>query len=77
MTRVELHYWSAEEGYFHSETVDNIEENISAEEYVKRLFDKGGGFDIPDYLENEFYAINVEMYDENDRLVSEYFLGES
>lgn len=31
--RVELHYWKSQQGYSHSETIDNFDEKISAEEY--------------------------------------------
>lgn len=66
MTRVEFRYWKANSGYSHNETIDNIETTMTAEEYVKNLDD--AGLYIADHD-----AINVEMYDENDNLISEYF----
>lgn len=66
MARVEFRFWTAGSGYSHSETVDHIDEDISAEEYVSRLEDAGA------YL-GDYDAINVELYGEDDNLVSEYF----
>lgn len=64
MFRVELNHWNGS-GYSHSETFDNIEENITAEEYVKKL-------DSP--LVPVADAINVEIYNEDNELVSEYWV---
>ncbi|MBR3468635.1 MAG: hypothetical protein IKH28_02965 [Lachnospiraceae bacterium] len=72
--RVELHHWKEFSGYSHSETFDirfagefvNLAE--SAKEYYKN-FDG----DLLDGLEPG-EGINIEMYDDNNNLVSEYFI---
>lgn len=66
MTRVEFRFWTQANGYSHNETVDNIDEVISAEEYIGRLEDAGACL-------GDYDGINVELYDEDDNLVSEYF----
>lgn len=67
MNRVDFRYWKEGSGYSHSETIDHIEEDISAEEYINSLIEETGS-DLGDYD-----GINVELYDEDDNLVSEYF----
>lgn len=67
MIRVEFRHWKANSGYTHSETYDHIEENITAEEYVECLENPSDCFSVGQD------AINVEMYDEDDNLLSEYF----
>lgn len=65
--RVELHFWKSQQGYSHSETIDNFDEKMSAEEYFKNLDD-----DLTPDDPNE--AINIEIYDnDTDKLVSEYW----
>ena len=68
--RVELHHWTENSGYNYSETFDNYEtENVAeneAELYVKALDES---FDLK---ANE--AINVELYNEDDELISEYWV---
>lgn len=66
MIRVEFRYWKKDSGYSHNETVDNIDYTITAQEYVKNLEDA-------DLYIAEHDAINVEIYDEDDNLLSEYF----
>lgn len=65
MIRVEFRYWTKENGYSHNETVDNIDDEITAQEYVNSLEDNG--------ILNNYDGINVELYDEEDELISEYF----
>jgi len=65
--RVEFRYWTEGSGYSHSETVDVIDDHITAEEYIGLLDDKDACFSTG------ADAINVEMYDGGDNLVSEYF----
>lgn len=67
MYRIELHHWINNQGYTHSETFDHSETLITAENYAKSLDD-----DLtPD---NPDEAINVEVYNEDDELLSEYWL---
>lgn len=68
MYRVEFRYWKNGSGFSHNETVDNIDEEISAYEYVNALEDHG--------ILNNYDGINVEIYDEDDNLLSEYFWQE-
>lgn len=64
MLRVDFHYWVEGSGYSHSETFDHIKEGMTAEEYVKAC---EGNVEFPSNT-------NVELYDENDNLVSEFFV---
>jgi hypothetical protein len=66
--RVELHYWTEGSGYSHSETFDEVPEGFTAEQYV----DEYNG-DLIDE-DRDYDAINVELYDKNNKLVSEYWL---
>lgn len=66
MIRVEFRYWKNGSGYSHNETIENIDYTITAQEYVKNLEDA-------DLYIAEHDAINVEIYDEDDNLLSEYF----
>ena len=68
MNRVDFRYWKEGSGYSHSETIDHIPEGIGAEEYINRLIENDNVVDP-----GCFDAINVELYDEDDNLVSEYF----
>lgn len=60
MYRVDLHHWTEGSGYSHSETFDNIEELVTAEEYFNSV-------DLEDFTGN------IEIYDEDGNLVSEFF----
>lgn len=64
--RVELHYWNNQNGYTHSETIDNIDVCCTAEEYAKSLDN-----DLTPKNPNE--AINIEIFDINDELLSEFW----
>lgn len=64
--RVEAHYWRNQSGYSHSETIDNLSNQMTAEEYVKAL-----DYDLT--LEDPEEAVNVEIYSEDDALVSEHW----
>lgn len=66
MIRVEFRYWKNGSGYIHNETIENIDYTMTAQEYVKNLEDA-------DMYIADHDAINVEMYDDDDNLLSEYF----
>ena len=65
MKRVEFRYVTKDIGESRSETVSHIDNDMTAEEYVKSLKSAG-------VYQADHDAINVELYDENDNLVSEY-----
>lgn len=67
MFRVELNHYFEGEGFKFSETFDNIENSCSAEEYVKNY----DGYLIP---ENPDEAIRLEIYDEENNLLSSFWL---
>lgn len=67
MFRVELNHYFEGEGFKFSETFDNIENLCSAEEYAK---DYDGNL-IP---ENPDEAIRLEIYDEENNLLSSFWL---
>lgn len=64
--RIEFRYWKENSGYSHNETVGYTDGNMTAEEYVKSLEDAG-------LYQGDYDAINVELYDQDNNLVSEYF----
>ena len=64
--RIEFRYWKENSGYSHNETVGYTDENITAEEYVNALEDAG-------LYQGDYDAINVELYDQDNNIVSEYF----
>lgn len=66
MFRVELRHWKAGSGYSHNETFDNIDKVITAREYWD-------GID-PEIEIKPDEGINVEIYDEEDNLLSEWFV---
>lgn len=71
MYRVELHLWNSNSGYYCSSTFENLEEYCSAEEYFKTCesyMDDGLTPEDPDE------AINIEIYDEDNNLLSEYWV---
>ena len=67
MFRVELNHYFEGEGFKFSETFDNIENLCSAEEYAKNY----DGDLIP---ENPDEAIRLEIYDEENNLISSFWL---
>ena len=67
MFRVDFRFWKSGCGYSHSETVDRIVEGISAEDYITNRLENAES-----YLVN-YDGINVELYNDNDELVEEYF----
>lgn len=68
MLRVELHYWKEGSGYSHSETFDEVLVGFTAEQYVNEY--DGNLLD-----DDEYDAINVELYDNDNNLISEYWLS--
>lgn len=66
--RVELRYWNKGSRYSHSETFDEVPEGYTAEQYVKEY--DGNLIDDCDYD-----GVNVELYDKDNNLVSEYFIS--
>ena len=67
MLRVELHYWKEGSGYSHSETFDEVPVGFTAEQYVNECDEN--------LLDDEYDAINVELYDNDNNLISEYWLS--
>lgn len=65
--RVELHYWKEGSGYSHSEMFDEVPVGFTAEQYVKEY--DGNIMD-----DCEYDAVNVELYDKDNKLISEYWV---
>lgn len=70
MYRVEFHLWTSNNGYYCNTTFDNLEEYCSAEEYFKICESNTDGGLTP---EDPDEAINIEIYDEDDNLLSEFW----
>lgn len=72
--RVELRYWTDGSGYNYNETFENFEAdsitNDEAEKYVEEC--KGNGIDFLDGT--DYDAVNVEIYDDDDNLISETWI---
>ena len=64
--RIEFRYWTENSGYSHNETVGYTKDDITAEQYAKSLEDAG-------LYQGKYDAINVELYDDDNNIVSEYF----
>jgi len=71
MYRIEFHLWNSNSGYYCSSTFENLEEYCSAEEYFKACESDMYGSLIP---EDPDEAINIEIYDEDNNLLSEYWV---
>lgn len=69
MLRVEFKHWKSCEGYSHSEIMEYVD-NMTAEEYWRAYQDNA---DEP-YSPNYPYGVNVELYDDDNNKVSEYFV---
>ena len=67
MYRVELKHWNESSGFYSSETFDNIEKLLTAEEYYKT-------YDGDLTPEDPSEAVNIEIYDTDDELLSDYWL---
>lgn len=77
MLRVELHYWHDGSGYSHSETFDEVPEGTTAEQYVTDYnTNQIDGNNLLNPLNPDDYcdAINVELYNKDNKLVSEFWL---
>ena len=59
-------HWVAGSGYSHSETVEWLEEEMSAEEYYNNLSDQ-------DIIVED--GVNIQILDEKSNVISEYFIG--
>ena len=67
MFRIELNHWKNGEGFNFSETFDNIEEYLTAEEYIN-------SYDGDLTPEDPNEAIQLEVYSENNVLLSIFWL---
>lgn len=73
--RVDLHHWKEDSGFSHSETFDSryAGEFKNLAESAKEYFEDFDGDLLDDLEPGE--GINIEMYNDNDDLVSEYFIS--
>lgn len=72
--RVELRYWTDGSGYSYNETFDNFEADSIAENEAELYVEacKGNGIDFLDGT--DYDAVNVEIYDDDDNLISETWI---
>ena len=66
MITVKFRYYTEGKGYTKHETVDTIDDQITAKEYVEKLESAG-------VIQTEYDIILVELYDHTDNLLSEYY----
>lgn len=69
---VELNYWIPGSGYSHSEIFENLNELVDAKEYVESCRDNDVYFTNP--LDEKNGCVNVEIYNKNNELISEFFV---
>lgn len=68
--RVEIAHWNANQGWTNTETFDNIEEYVTAEEYFNEAF--GSANEAAGNDEGE--AAEIRILDEDDNILSTYWV---